>query len=336
MNYLLPFPDETLYGIFARTSILNGIYDYRKAKNIFVSKRVFSNTFTKKEARALAEHFARVYDSSLEGILQKHTYEPIKRLFRDNNRNINGLITVLCTYTQFLRVCTLCAKEDIKVYGTPYWHRSHQYDGIEHCHRHGTRLITQRLGDHSNSLIGLPSLDGRPEYCNQMSYGIPFDESHLIHDEFWHNKKKTYSKVVYDILNRDIDNLYIEDILCRYLYDLVEHDIFSIVIFKSGRFYFNPKINYVSSKLKKKAQLSREESNQYEIEKKLNSTIVYLHKYICHRSYHQIKYFYDLTNHIEIICYLYGCVDTLITKCKEFKEHCMYERYYRIVVNGLV
>jgi hypothetical protein len=48
-----------------------------------------------------------------------------------------------------LRLCPLCAAEDKKAFGEPYWHRSHQVAGVTTCYRHGIRLLetpTRRSG----------------------------------------------------------------------------------------------------------------------------------------------------------------------------------------------
>ena len=35
-----------------------------------------------------------------------------------------------------VNICPLCMEEDIKKYGEPYLHRSHQLSGIETCYKH--------------------------------------------------------------------------------------------------------------------------------------------------------------------------------------------------------
>ena len=32
-------------------------------------------------------------------------------------------------------------KEDIELFGNPYFHRTHQLRGVHTCHKHGTKLL---------------------------------------------------------------------------------------------------------------------------------------------------------------------------------------------------
>lgn len=42
-----------------------------------------------------------------------------------------------------LRLCIECIKDDLIVYGIPYWHRCHQLPGVRVCHIHGRWLVNQ-------------------------------------------------------------------------------------------------------------------------------------------------------------------------------------------------
>lgn len=54
---------------------------------------------------------------------------------------LTGVMGSRLSQPKMLRVCPQCAEEDKARYGEAHWHRSHQVEGMNACHRHGCRLV---------------------------------------------------------------------------------------------------------------------------------------------------------------------------------------------------
>ena len=46
---------------------------------------------------------------------------------------------------RYLRACPLCVKDDRRIHGETYWHRTHQMSGIRLCPIHGIPLVASRV-----------------------------------------------------------------------------------------------------------------------------------------------------------------------------------------------
>lgn len=57
--------------------------------------------------------------------------------------------------------CPMCISEEIDKFGFAYWHRSHQLDGVEVCHKHGSDLISHC--PHCDAPIHAPNTAGLPQ-----------------------------------------------------------------------------------------------------------------------------------------------------------------------------
>jgi hypothetical protein len=45
----------------------------------------------------------------------------------------------------YLKFCSLCLEQDLKIYGETYWHRSHQMHGIKICLIHNQALCDSKV-----------------------------------------------------------------------------------------------------------------------------------------------------------------------------------------------
>lgn len=69
--------------------------------------------------------------------------EPI---VKGNIHKSAGIMASKIPMLKFLRYCPICCHEDIKNYGEPYWHRSHQLFGVGICHKHNNiQLIDSQV-----------------------------------------------------------------------------------------------------------------------------------------------------------------------------------------------
>ncbi|QOJ33817.1 MAG: TniQ family protein [Nitrospira sp.] len=64
-----------------------------------------------------------------------------------------GMITYRQHCPQYLRFCDECVKEDVSLYGEPYWHRLHQIPGVLLCTKHECHLMESKVGAQGASLV---------------------------------------------------------------------------------------------------------------------------------------------------------------------------------------
>lgn len=69
-----------------------------------------------------------------------------------------------------VKLCPLCAKDDVYSFGVAYWHLTHQVPGVEACPKHGTWLVHNELSDrsHANGNL-LPDTRIQPISCNELT-----------------------------------------------------------------------------------------------------------------------------------------------------------------------
>jgi hypothetical protein len=152
-----PYPDEILYGICARLS----------ERANFPSKKGFCESLFGAGSIAVIDLPSRLEfladqlplgHPKAEILLQNHTLLPLYLAFLPKARAekcklaalgdggkslpfLTGIMASKIEQPPSLRLCPICADEDRKTYGEPYWHRSHQVAGVATCYRHQIRLI---------------------------------------------------------------------------------------------------------------------------------------------------------------------------------------------------
>lgn len=158
-----PYPDELLYSVCARY--------HRRVRHI-------SKTYTLLDlfgegARSLSlllpnrlDHLIAVLPSghrySADRLIDEHTLLPFfvpflrphrSRLLRNSMKQTSSTISTHGYAgipsgrfnNGYLRFCRLCADEDTKIFGEPYWHRLHQVPGVEICLRHESALESSKV-----------------------------------------------------------------------------------------------------------------------------------------------------------------------------------------------
>lgn len=160
MNVELPAirPDELLYSAIARGQCRLGASTHGIASRIFGHRKVvrplFEHAFSW-IARCLTAATGWQFDG--ERLLEDNTLyraaapslPPNSALFRREAllEDVSGTSTLqlhraICTPHGFtLRYCESCRRQDLDVFGEPYWHRSHQIPGLRICHRHQEPLV---------------------------------------------------------------------------------------------------------------------------------------------------------------------------------------------------
>jgi hypothetical protein len=162
-----PYPDEILYSVCAR-------YHVRSVNRRL--KATVEDLFGSSTATAVIdipnhlEYLSRQLPSGTlntpSRLIQKNTLLPLFRPFLPQERldevlecmksstrgsSIHGLIGAMASGIPTLRLmrwCPDCWVADAKEHGEPYWHRSHQLEGISVCHQHKIALIK-----HDHSLV---------------------------------------------------------------------------------------------------------------------------------------------------------------------------------------
>ncbi|MCL2427227.1 MAG: TnsD family transposase, partial [Oscillospiraceae bacterium] len=163
-----PYPDETIYSVLCRFDLRMGCPSHR-----FIIKKLFDrflilNTYVPQSIGKIASYLPTDTMLTPEYLIRHTTmfsyFAPFisqerKNAFLGYMRNegipkkntFSGL--GICNMRQprnlYLRFCESCWREDIRVWGEPYWHRLHQLPGILMCHQHEEPLR------HSHVLITL-------------------------------------------------------------------------------------------------------------------------------------------------------------------------------------
>lgn len=154
-----PAPDEHFYSIAARYHCRIGNRKATQTMNDLLGAS-YPMTLTSLPC-SLAKLYARLPVGSLNtpaNIIANNSLFPILRPFvsRDYGQMLEDqMINTTChrylysalrtifiasSGKQRLKFCPECVREEMKLHGETYWHRSHQIQGLRICHRHETWL----------------------------------------------------------------------------------------------------------------------------------------------------------------------------------------------------
>lgn len=155
MNFFpVPYPDEILYSTLARYCIRSGnVKDIHNFEDLFDSRNCIAVLELPTQLDALVENMPLNTRYTTEYFIYKHTLFPFLAAFIPEDRSnkiINtmkngkgatsyvsaGLISGFTNFNKYFRFCPECFKDDIKTFGEPYWHRSHQVTGLFICLKH--------------------------------------------------------------------------------------------------------------------------------------------------------------------------------------------------------
>jgi hypothetical protein len=154
----IPYPDEILYSVFARyhtrsrnkslsatTKDLFGhdasriVVDLPNKLGYLVSQLPPGSSIT--AARLINDHTLLPFYAPF---LPPERVKQLRRdmIERSSGGTIHGRLGILTSNieVEYLRFCSMCAENDVKSYGEPYWHRIHQLPGIFACPHHSVFL----------------------------------------------------------------------------------------------------------------------------------------------------------------------------------------------------
>lgn len=155
----LPFPDETFPSWIARYHILSGDPSPTRTVTRLFGTPAFGVT---SNLPCHLEHFFKQLPEGLmagvDEMIDQLTLLPYYRPFLKPSAlagikdamafgGRGGVATKVSfarntiLKTWFARFCPVCIQEDLRRFGQPYWHRSHQLPGVTVCARHGCLLL---------------------------------------------------------------------------------------------------------------------------------------------------------------------------------------------------
>ena len=155
-----PYPDEILYSVLCRYWIRAGRPSPRSIMEDFYGARRDSNILTPRYLGRIASLLPASSGMSVEFFLKNATIFPYFQPFLTQKRAVAyleylsnslpdnkflyfslGMGKLRYPRTNYLRFCSECWKEDVKIHGEPYWHRLHQLPGVMVCPVHRKPLM---------------------------------------------------------------------------------------------------------------------------------------------------------------------------------------------------
>lgn len=151
-----PYPDELFYSILCRLKVHLGITSSIVfSKFLYEDKTIPSCINFPVKLQKIIEVLPLGNNLSFKDLLYNNSMlnyflpfvseEKHKRIIKDINsgvietkdldRMLGGLSSKVPSI-KYLRYCKECMKEDVELYGEPYYHRSHQIPGVKVCHKH--------------------------------------------------------------------------------------------------------------------------------------------------------------------------------------------------------
>lgn len=239
--YLKPFPDESLYSIICRYSLLNGIPSLNVLKERLIKK---DKIYSKKETQVtvlLVRKFIELTCTPLDELINNHTLLNLYRPFSYVNckqssiRFINSAF-VINSNGLSSRLCKECFLDDIRQYGVAYWHRSHSVPYINFCHIHKVRLKQRRISDLSkNGKFFMPDINMTSAYHDDEKYTGDIYEIRAAEN-------------CHELLQANSSLVSIEVLISRVIYDL-EKNMLIVDFLDTINCIIKNKFGYKSSKI---------------------------------------------------------------------------------------
>lgn len=170
IHICLPYEDELLYSVLARTRVKNGYIAYTyAAEDFFLSPKTRPDIeFVNAYSDGLLEELEKI--KTFSEWIQENTmfyyyshFIPEDRktgafesLMQRNGEHGKNMCMPAKGNRRFLRICPICYRNEIQTYGEAYWHRSHQMMEMDVCTIHNCRLMESTVkisGTASPSLI---------------------------------------------------------------------------------------------------------------------------------------------------------------------------------------
>ena len=150
----VPYPDELIYSVISRYKLHQGIVSDRQIVNdLFGSRNVAAVVDFPGHLLDLEQKTYHLTHITADQWLTKHSLYPAYKYFLPADRNEKIVQSVLTgkawdvhTRTgvaasnikvpKFLRLCKHCYRDELELFGEPYWHRLHQLSGVMVCPIH--------------------------------------------------------------------------------------------------------------------------------------------------------------------------------------------------------
>jgi len=153
MNWLLvpdPYPDELFYSVIARWITRSGILKMADISSKLSGRPDNPQITMPTRLQRLTNNLPM--SLSIEKIIFNHTLYPYYSAFAPDKFKMRMRKDMIEGYTtrhklfyfetgRNLVCCPECLKEDIQIYGEPYWHRVHHLPNVLVCPQHNTLLI---------------------------------------------------------------------------------------------------------------------------------------------------------------------------------------------------
>ena len=154
-----PYPDETIYSVLCRLSLRLGCPSYHHLSNLLIGRQLSLNSVVPHGIGKIASHIPKAASLAGEYFVHRTTTFPYFAPFLTEkrkqfvteyllDRNTDTVSTAklgihgLRHPKHFnLRFCNGCWNEDIRKYGEPYWHRTHQLPGVMMCPQQSEPLM---------------------------------------------------------------------------------------------------------------------------------------------------------------------------------------------------
>ncbi|MGP4074023.1 TnsD family transposase [Piscibacillus sp. B03] len=218
-----PYPGELIYSSIARYHFYSGNIDLKDTlEEVFKSRSVIPSVEIGSHLNTLAQQIGNHY--SVEKLLAMHTIYPFYAPFLSKKRQREiiqdvqgdgkgiytriGIIAGSICKKDGLYYCPLCADEDIKKYSEPYVHREHQLQGVELCSHHYLRLKKYPIDLTTQSRVEFIRFDEK-----LMDFGSTLQEVESPYDL---DIQVVLSKMVYQLLNVDLEAFSREDVFKKY------------------------------------------------------------------------------------------------------------------------
>lgn len=192
-----PYPDELLYSVIGRYHLRSGNSSPKWTyKELFGTEALVINWGLPSHIEAFAQ---RTYNSAqfdADYWIDHHTLFPLFAPFLPKERsaiirkmmkgtNGSGIYTLIglaagsIAVKKALCFCLCCYEEDIRQYGEPYWHRSHQAFGVFVCPIHKVSLheITSPVEDRQGITV-LPISSSL--FQSQLCLPVQFSEKNMM------------------------------------------------------------------------------------------------------------------------------------------------------------
>lgn len=154
----VPYPDEALYGAFARTGLYLGVASPKAlAFKLFGSRGALAVPDLPSRLAEVLQWADKEWGISPVGLLLGHTslayhthlhgqavFEQYTAALQASSSHAHvrlGICASVVRGTEWFRVCADCVRNDLAVLGETYWRRSHQLPGVLVCPAHGARLV---------------------------------------------------------------------------------------------------------------------------------------------------------------------------------------------------